>query len=261
MCTMPPRDRPAGHRYAALRTQLVDLILIELTNWRWSWRSMLITGTLAPLISMLALGVFARDAGRDSLGYVLTGNMVISLMFGNMGNVQSHFVFMRFQGTLDYFATLPIRKCALVLAVVLSFLLLSLPSLVITALGGAWMLHIPVVIHPILFVVVPLCAISLSGVGALIGTRARTRQEGDALGLILTLGMAALGPVVVPPNRLPRMMVMLGKLSPATYAASALRQALLGPITWQLAADLAILTGITLLVYGWVVRSLDWRQR
>ena len=45
-----------------------------------------------------------------------------------MGNVQSHFTFMRFQGAPDYYATLPIRKHLLILAVVLSFLLLCTPS-------------------------------------------------------------------------------------------------------------------------------------
>ncbi len=82
---------------------------MELTNWRWSWRSLLITATLSPLVSVLGLGVFARDSGPDALLYVLTGNVVISLMFGNLGNVESHFAFMRARGVLDYMATLPIR--------------------------------------------------------------------------------------------------------------------------------------------------------
>ena len=45
----------------ALLAQLVDLVLIELTNWRWTWRSMLLTGTIAPLLARLA-----RNRGRFS---------------------------------------------------------------------------------------------------------------------------------------------------------------------------------------------------
>jgi ABC-2 type transport system permease protein len=245
---------------ASAFSQLVDLFLIELSNWRWSWRSMIITGTLAPVFSILALGVFAQDSGRETLAYVLTGNMVISLMFGNMDNVQSHFTFLRFYGALDYFATLPIRKHNLILAVVLSFLLLSLPSLVTTMLIGALVLRLPIVFHPLILVTIPACAISLSGVGALIGVSVRNRYQSGAYSLIITMVMAGLGPVVVPPDRLPGLLLLLGRLNPATYAASALRQVVIGPVTGRLALDGAVLLGWTILVLGVVSRTLDWRQ-
>jgi ABC-2 type transport system permease protein len=240
--------------------QLADLFLIELTNWRWCWRSMLITGTLTPVFSILALGIFARDSGRETLAYVLTGNMVISLMFGNMDKVQSHFVFMRFEGALDYYATLPIRKHNLILAVVLSFLLLSAPSLILTMLLGAFILKLPLTFHPLLLVIVPACAISLSAIGALIGTSVRSRYQAGAISLPVTMAMAGLGPVVVPPDRLPRVLLWLGWLNPATYAASALRQAVIGPLTGRLLWDLIVLLISTILVFAVVSRTLDWRQ-
>ena len=251
----------ARHSHPSILVQLVDLFLIELTNWRWSWRSMVILGTASPLFGILALGVFARDAGRETLTYVLTGNLVVSLMLGNMGSVESHFTFMRFQGVLDYFATLPIRRSALILAVVLAFLLIHLPSVVITVLLGSLFLQVPLKPHPIALLVAPMCAIPLSGIGALIGTRARTPQEASALGLLVTMAMAALGPVAVPPGRLPAAVLALGRLSPATYAASALRQALLGPVTGQMAIDLAILAGFSVTIFWLVGRKMDWRQR
>ena len=248
-------------RYHATQSaQLADLFLIELTNWRWCWRSMLITGTLAPMFSILALGVFARNSGRETLAYVLTGNMVLSLMFGNMDNVQSHFVFMRFQGALDYYATLPIRKHNLILAVVLSFLLLSAPSLTLTMLLGAFILRLPITFHPLLLVSIPSCAFSLSAIGALIGASGRNRYEAGAISLIVTMVMAGLGPVVVPPDRLPQVLLWLGWLNPATYAASALRQTVIGPLTGRMVWDMIALLGSTILVFAVVGRTLDWRQ-
>lgn len=96
-------------------------------------------GTIAPLLSMLGLSVFARDAGLEALTYVLTGNIVMALMFGIMNNVQSHIIFMRFMGSLDYFGTLPLRKSALILAIILVFFLLALPSVWVTAVVGSWL--------------------------------------------------------------------------------------------------------------------------
>jgi ABC-2 type transport system permease protein len=246
---------------APLLVQVWDLFLIELTNWRWSWRSLVLTGTITPLFSIVGLGVFARDAGPEALAYVLTGNMVVSLMFGNMGNVESHFAFMRLRGALEYFAALPIRKGMLVLAVALAFLLLSLPPLLATLLVGALWLDIAITLHPLLILVVPACALPLSGVGAYIACRVRDPSQGGSLTLLATIAMAALGPVVVPPDRLPQVMVGLGYLSPATYAASAFRQALLGPVTWRMGLDLAVLGTMAVGLYLLVGRTMDWRQR
>ena len=67
---------------------------------------------------------------------------------------------------------------------------------------------------------------------------ARTQAESGTISTLLTLLMLGLGPVVIPPDRLPAILQAVGRFSPATYAASALRQALLGPITPQLWLDL-----------------------
>jgi ABC-type Na+ transport system ATPase subunit NatA len=102
-----PSHRPERRHHPVL-VQLVDLFLMELTNWRWSWRHVLLSGTITPLFTIVALGVFARDGGRETLVYVMTGNIVVSLLFGTMNNVQGHVEFLRFQGGLDYLATLPV---------------------------------------------------------------------------------------------------------------------------------------------------------
>lgn len=251
----------ADRRPVALPLQIVDLVLIELTNWRWSWRSLLLTATITPLLSVLGLGVFARDAGSAALAYVLTGNVVVSLMFGNMSNVEGHVTYMRMQGILDYFASLPISRYALVVAVVLAFFLLSLPSLALTITVGSLLLGVPIHPSPLLLVVVPLCALTLCGLGALIGVTVREPSQGGAWSLLLTMVMMGLGPVIVPPERLPALLRVLGHLSPATYAASAFRQTLLGPVTSRIVLDLGVLALLMLLFLWLVARAIDWRQR
>lgn len=250
----------ATRKPPALAAQLIDLYLIQLSNWRWSWRSAIIIGTLAPLGSIIALGVFARDAGSEALAYILTGNLVLSLMFGNLDKTCSNFAFMKAVGTIGYFATLPIQRYALVLATVLAFLTLSLPSLVVTLAIGSLMLGVPVSLSPLILIVIPLAAIPLSGLGALIGASARTPQEAGALSLLTTLMLMALGPVIVPPGRLPGFMLALGRFSPATYAASAFRQTLLGPLAPRLGVDLAVLVCLSVGIFWLVGLKLDWRQ-
>jgi ABC-2 type transport system permease protein len=238
-----------------------DLVLIQLANWRWSWRGALLTGLITPLFGIAALGLFARPAGPEALRYVLSGNVVISLMFGTLGRVCSNFAYMRLAGSLDYFATLPIRRGGLVLATVAAFFLLALPAVLVTLGVGAWWLDVPLAIHPLLFLVIPVSAVPLAALGALIGTATRTPTDADTWSLLLTLALAGIGPVAVPPDRLPGVLLAVGRLSPATYAADALRQVLFGPVTADLALDLGVLCALAVAILALVTRLMDWRQR
>ena len=119
----------------------------------------------------------------------------------------------------------------------------------------------PLNLHPLALLVVPLCALPLAGVGALIGVRFRTPEEATSVGRLLTILMLTMGPALIPADRLPDWLVWLGFLSPATYAASALRQALLGPLTNRLLLDVAALLLFIFLSFWMVNRRMDWRER
>jgi ABC-2 type transport system permease protein len=102
---------------------------------------------------------------------------------------------------------------------------------------------------------------NLAGIGAIIGIRGQNFQESGAINLVVTLILTSLGPVIIPPDKLPDWMVTVGRFSPATYSASALRQTLLGPVTAVLLTDLLALTIYGLFSFWLVGRFLDWRQR
>jgi ABC-2 type transport system permease protein len=144
---------------------------------------------------------------------------------------------------------------------VLAFLTLSLPSLLVTLCLGSMILGVSLAPHPVILLVIPLAAIPLSGIGALIGTSTRNPQEASSVSLLTTLVLLGLGPVIVPPGRLPGIMLTLGRLSPATYAASALRQALLGPLTSHIWLDLVVLVGLSAAIFWLVGLEMDWRQQ
>jgi ABC-2 type transport system permease protein len=122
-------------------------------------------------------------------------------------------------------------------------------------------LGISLVVHPLLLIVIPLCALPVSGIGALIGLRARNYPEAGTFNLLLTFALLALGPVVIPPDRLPNFLLVLGRFSPSTDASSALRLVLLGPITSQVAWDTAALLLFKVVSFIVVGRSLQWRRQ
>lgn len=239
--------------------QLIDLVLIELSNWRWSWRSILVVGACVPLFGMIGLSIYARDLGPDALHIIFSGSLVMSMMLGNLGNIQSHVVFMRFQGTLEYFATLPVHKHTLMLAIIIAFFLLSLPALLTLLVVGSALLRISLAPHPLLLLVMPLCVLPMSAIGALIGVSVGSPQQGGSLSVLTAFLFGGLGPVLFPAERLPEVLRLIGLINPAARAASALRQTLIGPLDQQIALDLAILFGFTLCVFYVVGKKLDWR--
>jgi ABC-2 type transport system permease protein len=239
-----------------LLLQLFDLLCMELRNWRWSWQVMVLTATISPVLSIIALGSFAARNDTESLHAILAGSLVMSLMFGNLDNVSSRFAYMRFSGTLDYYATLPIQRSLLMVAVVLAFFVLSLPSLLVTIGFGAWFLHVSLTIHSLILLVIPLCVLPLAGVGAAIGASSPTPEVGSGLTLLVTMLALFVGPVLLPASRLPEIVQTIGYLSPATYAASALKQTLLEPMTPRIVIDLFALTGFLVLTLWLVSRKL-----
>lgn len=239
-----------------LPLQLFDLLCMELSNWRWSWQVMVLTATIHPVLSIIALGSFAAKNDAEALHAILAGSLVMSLMFGNLGNVSSRFAYMRFSGALDYYATLPIGRSLLVIAVVIAFFVLSFPSLLITIIFGAWFLHLSLILHPLVLLVIPICVLPLAGIGAAIGANAPTPEVGGGLTLLVTMLALFIGPVLLPASRLPEVVQIVGYLSPATYAASALKQTLLEPMTTRLVVDFVALIGFSFATFWLVTRKL-----
>ncbi|MCB0122581.1 MAG: ABC transporter permease, partial [Caldilineaceae bacterium] len=77
---------------------------------------------------------------------------------------------------------------------------------------------------------------------------------------VVSLLLSVLGPVMIPPDRLPEILVWLGYLSPATYAASALRQVVIGPVSGWILVDLIALAGTSTGLLWWVERKMSWRE-
>ncbi|GAA3865630.1 hypothetical protein GCM10022243_34690 [Saccharothrix violaceirubra] len=251
---MPRRlERPAT------RTQFVALFLLQLSNFRWSWRGMLITGMIAPLLTVASLGAFAEDPAN--LSYVLCGSIVLSLMFQNQNNVAGNFAYMKAMGTLDFFATLPIHRSLVVVATVLAFFLLSVPSLIVTTVLGVVILGVGVHLSWWAILVVPLCVLPLAGIGAFVGVQARTPEAAGATSILLTFLLLFFGPVIVPPDRLPDWSLALGHVSPTTYASSAVRQVVVGPVTGRLWLDLGVLVLVTAVTLWGVGHRMPWHQR
>ncbi|MCS0606424.1 ABC transporter permease [Streptomyces sp. LP11] len=252
------RDKKLGLSFLG---QVWDLFMIQLTNWRWSWPQMVLTGMLAPLVSIAALGLFARNSGHAATEYVLTGSVTMAILFETQNKIASNFAFMRGNGAFEYYAALPVRREALILATLAAFSILSLPAIVVTLLIGSALLDVPLSLSPLAPLCLLLALLPSAGMGAFIGSRSGTIEQASSLSLATTLLMMAAGPVAVPPELLPDALVWIGNLNPAVYAADSLRHSLTTPDASGALADMVVLAIFAGAVWGLTSTRMHWRAR
>ncbi len=235
-----------------------DLLLIQLANWRFSWPATLINGLLIPLTTLFFLKAAAGD-NAGSAEFLVSGNIVVSLIFTTMFGTSARFAFMRSFGVLDYYATLPVSKILLVLAVNTGFLILTLPSALLTIII-AQLFGLTFQLNLFFLLIVPLASFSLSAVGAFVGVVSPNFDTANTISSILQFLFMGCGPVLIPADRLPWFVNFIGSFLPSTYAADALRHSLAGSYDLQFALDIGFLVMFDLLAMLFVARKMEWRR-
>jgi ABC-2 type transport system permease protein len=243
----------------------LDLYLMQLANYRWTWRWQLISGLIAPVSFMFVLKtLLANDpsAATSGLGaHILAGNLVMSVLLTTMGHASNRFAWLKETEGLDYYATLPIDRALMVVTVILAFVTLSIPQLAGTVLLGKMLFGLPLTPHLLSPLVIVLAALSLAGVGAGIGILAPDMPTEAVLANLAAFLMLFLSPVLIPAERLPAVLQVTSRLLPTSYAVEALRRLLVGTLDERVALDLAILAGFSIVSLYVATRRLDWRRR
>ncbi len=238
---------------------LGEVLRIQLTNWRWSWPSMVLTGMLTPIMTLLALGTFSDVRGSDV--YIFSGALTIALLFEMQNKIAANFSHMKDTGAFEFFASLPLRREAMIGGTLAAFLLLALPALVVTALVGGTVFELDFAPSYPALVPVVLATAAFAGIGAAIGTACTSVNQASGLSLAATVVLTAIGPVLVPPDRLPDWLVAAGPYNPAALASDALRTLFTGVSAYGLWWDtlgLLVFCGLVQLV---LTRAMPWRNR
>ncbi len=235
-----------------------DLFLIQLANWRWSWQAMLINGLIVPMTTLYFIKTLDSAGGKPEI--ILGGNIIISLIFTTMYGTSARFSFMRTFGVLDYYATLPVPKELLVLAVNAGFLVLSMPTTLLTVFLGQWFLNLNISLSPVFFLIVPLASFSLSAVGAFVGVASPNFDAANTITGILQFVFMGIGPILLPEEKLPALVNFLGHFLPSTYAADALRHTLTGKYDSLFMIDLSFLVLFDIGAMVFVGYKMEWRR-
>lgn len=238
----------------------LDVLLTQLARVRefWFWY------VIGPLLFPLAIIVFMTNVGAtldpNFALHAVTGNAVLSLIFGPVSLVSGRLAWARELGELEYYAALPISRAQMVLAITTMSVLFSLPALIMVLLVGSLLVGLPLSFHPLLILTVPVVALSLAGLGAIIGIWARTGQQGNQMANLVMVVAMFLSPVLVPMTEMPQVMQWTARLIPSTYAAGAFRAVTSRQISAEFWLDVAVLAAFAVGLIYIATQRLDWRR-
>ncbi len=232
--------------------EFLILFRMQLANWRWSWRGMLIGGIVVPLSLMFFARFTINHNDSQALLYIITGNVIIGLFFTTLSRTASRFAFLCETRALDYYRTLVDSVSSLILATMGSFLLLALPGVVITLYVGELLFRIAIHPHPFIFFVFLVSAFAFASTGAFIGIHARSYESAALMANLVNFILAFLSPVMIPIERFPPLLRPFAWILPSTHAAFAFRQTLSGDLTGHLGLSISYLLLFSVLVLYFV---------
>jgi ABC-2 type transport system permease protein len=251
--------RPRRRTLPVMLSHYGGLLRLLLAEYRNTWFIHVIFGFLMPLGIVFFVKYMGGGISQERTVYLLGGNLATAIVFGPTMMLAGKIGWGRQNREFDYWASLPLPKMVLILAIVSVSLVFALPGLAALYLLGRLMLGLPLGNGLWLIPLVPLGALSLVGLGAFIGCYARDGQTANTLANLLMLFATFLSPTMIPVEAMPAPLRLVAPLTPITYAADAFRLVLNGKFGTGLAYDVLILLGFTSAFLWLVHRKLDWR--
>ncbi|WSR83316.1 ABC transporter permease [Streptomyces erythrochromogenes] len=204
-------------------------------------------------IMILMRGVV--DGGSEARA-VVAGSSVLVVAFVALNLLAQYFGQLRAGGGLDHYATLPVPPASVVLGAAAAYASFTLPGTLVTAVFGCLLFGLPMSGLWILAAVVPLAGAALAGLGAALGLLAPRQELATLAG---QLGMsAALLLGVLPPERMPDVIVWARDLLPSTYGVEAFARTFEASPDWAAVVfDLGVCAAVgvlSLAVATWAYR-------
>jgi ABC-2 type transport system permease protein len=232
------------------------LVWMQLARVRTAWRPYLIVSSAMPLGIAVLMRAVMDQAQVERFGQqIVAGSAVLAIAMTAIVMLAQRVSSLKETGALDFYATLPVSRAAVVGAVLISFAIFSLPGTVIVVSLGALLFDLSMTA---VWTAVPVWlfgSFALAGVGVAIGFAAPDEQ---LAGMYSNLAMmAALFLGILPLDRIPGWLGPVRAVLPSTYAAEALKPGFAGGVAGSQVWDLLILAAFGAVSF-WAVRGPLW---
>lgn len=236
--------------------RFTTLLRMQLARVRTSWRPYLIVSSAMPLgIAVLLRAVMDRGQVDRFGEQIVAGSAVLAIAMTAIVMLAQRIAALRESGGLDFYSSLPVKRWMLVLSILVSFAIFSLPGTIIVSVLGAILFDLSLAA---LWAAVPVWALgsfALAGVGVAVGLAAPDEQLAGMYSNLAMMAVLFLG--IIPAGRLPGWLGPVRAVLPSTYAVDALKPGLAGSFTSGQVWDLLLLAVFGTLFF-WAVRGPLW---
>jgi ABC-2 type transport system permease protein len=236
--------------------RFTTLLRMQLARVRTSWRPYLIVSSAMPLGIAVLLRAIMDPKQVDRFGeQIVAGSAVLAIAMTAIVMLAQRIAALKESGGLDFYSSLPVKRWMLVLAILVSFAIFSLPGTVIVSVLGAMLFDLSLTA---LWAAVPVWALgsfALAGLGVGVGLAAPDEQLAGMYSNLVMMAVLFLG--IIPTGRLPGWLEPVRAILPSTYAVDALKPGLAGSFTSGQVWDLLLLAVFGTLFF-WAVRGPLW---
>ncbi|MFF4052464.1 ABC transporter ATP-binding protein/permease [Streptomyces chartreusis] len=257
--TRVPR-RSLGARLATFGTSFKYLWFEHMLIVRTSWHVHMVFGIFMPLTMVFGFSRIGSGlADQSSLLYIASGSGVFSIAALGTTAIAQRIGAIKAEGSMMYYASLPISKVAFVTAFVAARLLLIAPGLVTSLLAVEVLYDIKLTLSPTLLFVYPLTALPLAALGLVIGSLIDKIELISIVTYMLNFLLLLGAPLLIPLESLPVALRVISYVMPTSYGADAIRHSVTGDIDGTFALDVAVLA-VASVASLWIAdRALRWR--
>jgi ABC-2 type transport system permease protein len=217
---------------------------------------------LLPAGILFFVGTTGVATDPVALRYLAGGAFAASLSMGPAVMLCARLGRAREYNEFDYWASLPVPKVSLILALCTAHLVFSLPGVLAMGLISIGLLGVSFLGLLAAFALAPLAAVALAAVGTFLGSRAPNSIVGNLIGNLLLAVVLFLSPLMSRLDEYPVVLRPVAYLVPTTYVADAFRHVLGGAPTYApFVVDLAVLVALGAALLLATHRLLDWRSK
>jgi ABC-2 type transport system permease protein len=232
------------------------LMRMQMSRLRTSWRPYLIVSSAMPLgIAVLMRAVMEPAQVADFGQQIVAGSAVLAIAMTAVVMLAQRVSALKENGGLDYYATLPVSRPALIASILLSFAVFALPGTLIVLTLGSALFSLSLAALWAAIPVWVLGSLALAGLGVAIGFSAPDEQLAGMYSNLLMMSVLFLG--ILPADRMPGWLGPVRAVLPSTYAVNVLRPGLAGNMTAHQGWDLLVLAAFGALSF-WAVAGPLW---
>jgi ABC-2 type transport system permease protein len=219
----------------------------------------LFLNTVGPFALVYAMGHYAGfHPDNTELLRIISGTVTFALVTVGFTSVAQRLSIMRQQGTLLYYCALPINKVSFVTALLISRLVILIPSIVTPILAGIIMYNLEIHLDLWLLGVMILGAFSLVALGTTLGVLVKSYELISLVCNAFIVVMALASPNFIPNYLLPLPLQILGWVLPSTYTSDAISHCIAGTYDSVFFFDVLVLSVMALVGIVITGKFLKW---